>query len=1225
MAVSPALTTPERSALAGVSALQRYLSPVPDVTVATARINQSTFTYPLMQLTVDTTSGWSGVKAGMAVKIGTAAGLADVGMYRVRLTPGSTTLYIGETSSQDAGQIPIAIRSAGFADNQYVTVIQDWHISAILPVINPTTGATFEDGTLAVSTNNTTPPPLVNVVVNGRRNHLATLIADGATFALSAVATPTSWPTSTGETFTYLWTTPSSGWSSVSGTTTTTLTASVAPGKYALYLTVTGSLSGATQRVAFIHIHDASTNPPLLISEMPRSDNRDRTGRKMSFDLYNNRLASIPNGAACLYFEMSTWANQWTNSTGTLAEALDSSETGVDVSSGALFAIGNILLIEGEQMLVTAKSVNTLTVTRGYNGTTAAAHVTGLVVYVYSPATDVPTATRQMIGWVQRQDKSAENGLRQATIDLISPSYLLGALNSTSQIVQFVASPANWQQVKPTLSTASFMAWYMLRWRVANVLLLFNFTPFSVAAAGQRLPSWTVDKGTVLQQIQNLATERGNFGCDSEGEFYFLRTPQLVNYADRASIIVRDSVDASIYSSASNPRELTNRAQQVRGEAFSWDGSAVLPTPYYSDAPKVPAQGASQIKLPAQVVTGQAELNQLTGDRYAQANNPYPTVTCTVKRNRDVIEPAQMEFVAITIPANLSADGTAYSGNIVPLSVTKTHNPDGTSDITVAGEGETHGVPGSTVPVPVPNDSLYTPGYVPTPLDALPPLSLGDFDSIIVPASVPSAQGSPVSPGKGAIWVNAAGTAIKRTLDITLEPPTVDDVTPSDAFFTDFVMVVHDKSTNFSRGAYALGNDGTDSKIAYTTDIYADTVIWTVGAAMTGIYTQMESAGLPSLAGGVVAYCPATDEVQQLAYDFSIDEQGWIAYSGSGIGDQAAYVPLTGWGHKVPNDSRITIWITFGAPINITSVRVVRNAPVTAGTVRTQSLYHISGGVVSTLYAVSDAAITDITYPLSIFAAPTLGIDVVGDIFATGTPVPGQIIRVVVTHSGAGPTNAVVSVSTDYGATSTPTVIGDTPGPDAAFCLSRFGVVALAAVDEALEKAATFGGAFSSVTGGGTTATWPLAARIPWKIIGDPSRTNNGTSPDFYLASEAAISTESLWKVKAGVQTAITPDVSGTNALAPTSNSIGTYASNRICFIGDIGGTRRIFSSKDSGATWVYSTVTGTTSVRAQRFSSSGLIWIAATTSDVKYSDDGGISWDTRTVSGGGLQAEIFG
>lgn len=1234
MSVSPSLTNAERSALTGVSTLLRYLSPVPDVDVASARINQSVFSYPLAQITVDTTSGWSSVRAGDTVFIGTSAGASDVGVYRVRLTPGPTTLYIGETSSQDVGELPIAIRTASFADNQYVTVKRRFDLWSVLPTINATTGAIYEDWNLTSGTYNTTPPPLVSVVINNRRNHLATKIADGDTLSVTMTATPTSWPTSSGESFTYAWTIPAAGWSSVSGASSATCTADVDPGNYVIYLSVTGSGSGTTQRALIVHVHDDSTNPAVLISEMPRSDSRDRTGRRMSFDLYNNRLASLPNGAMCLYFEMATWANQWQDSGAALNGAIDDTQTDITVTDGSVFAVDDVLMIAQEQMLITAIAVDVLTVTRGYDGTTAAAQADGSTIYVYAPATDVPTATTQMAGWIQRQDKSGESGLRQATIDLLSPSLILGQLNSTSQIITAVSSPSTWQEVKPALSTSAFLIWYMLKWRCANVLLLFNYTPFSVSAAGQRLPSWVVDKGTVLQQLQLLATERRNVGCDSEGEIYYLNTPNLVAYADRGSIVVRDSVDASIYASVSNPRELLNRVQQVRGEAFSWDGSAVLPTPYYSDAPKVPGQGTAQIKLPAQVVTGQSELNQLTGDRYAQANNPYPSITYTVRKNRDVIEPAQMEFVSVTIPDYLSATGTAFTSNIVPLTVTKAHNPDGTSDLTTTGEGETHNLPGSDVPVPVPNDNVYMPDYTPVPIDPLPAPNLGDVGSVIVPASVPSPQGATVSPGKGAIWVSADGSAIKRTLDISVEPPVVDDVTPSDAFFTAWVMVVHDKSSNFSRAAYALGNNGTDSKIAYTTDIYADTVVWEVGSTLTGVYTQMESAGLASLAGGIVVY-QQTSDVWSHTIDLADTLDGFVV-SPSGAG---AWVPGSG--------------VTTGDYANFRLAQIERTIPATTITSVTMTFDITKGtyeGVTPAITIFLDVVLVASAYPADIpdgtdrtfsWSGVRTGVTSItpGIVTSYDAAPPysysgsGLLKRLVITGTGTNPFtglsagSSVVSSSTDYGSTWTTRIVGDSPDGAGAFCLSRFGTVALAANDGSLKKATTFGGAFGSVTGGTTTGTYPLAARVPWYRIRSTSggATNNSTSPDYYLSSAAAISTESLWKIVSGVKSAITPSVSGTKALGALTNGIGTYGANRVCFIGDVSGTRYIFRSTNAGSTWTRVAVSGANSVRAQRFSPSGLVWIAGTATDIRYSTDGGTSWPSRTVSGGAVYVELMG
>ena len=59
-----------------------------------------------------------------------------------------------------------------------------------------------------------------------------------------------------------------------------------------------------------------------------------------------------------------------TNATSLLAEALDTSETAIDVDDGSEFKLLNVIEVGTEQMKITAISSNTLTVTRGFNSTT---------------------------------------------------------------------------------------------------------------------------------------------------------------------------------------------------------------------------------------------------------------------------------------------------------------------------------------------------------------------------------------------------------------------------------------------------------------------------------------------------------------------------------------------------------------------------------------------------------------------------------------------------------------------------------------------------------------------------------------------------------------------------------------------------------------------------------------------------------------------------------------
>lgn len=68
---------------------------------------------------------------------------------------------------------------------------------------------------------------------------------------------------------------------------------------------------------------------------------------------------------------------------GTTAEALDSSELGIDLTGGHLVTAGRTILIGTEQIYVASVSTNTATVERGVNGTTAAAHLTGATVSIY--------------------------------------------------------------------------------------------------------------------------------------------------------------------------------------------------------------------------------------------------------------------------------------------------------------------------------------------------------------------------------------------------------------------------------------------------------------------------------------------------------------------------------------------------------------------------------------------------------------------------------------------------------------------------------------------------------------------------------------------------------------------------------------------------------------------------------------------------------------------------
>lgn len=62
---------------------------------------------------------------------------------------------------------------------------------------------------------------------------------------------------------------------------------------------------------------------------------------------------------------------------GVISEDLDASETGIDVSDASKLVINKAYKIDNEEIYITTINSNTLTVTRGYNSTTAATHSNG--------------------------------------------------------------------------------------------------------------------------------------------------------------------------------------------------------------------------------------------------------------------------------------------------------------------------------------------------------------------------------------------------------------------------------------------------------------------------------------------------------------------------------------------------------------------------------------------------------------------------------------------------------------------------------------------------------------------------------------------------------------------------------------------------------------------------------------------------------------------------------
>jgi len=93
---------------------------------------------------------------------------------------------------------------------------------------------------------------------------------------------------------------------------------------------------------------------------------------------------SFPTGAKGIEV-VGTWGyyDERTTPTSLMAEALDATETAIDVDDGTEFKIGHTILVDSEQMFISGISTNTLTVTRGVNDTTGATHSDDAAIQIY--------------------------------------------------------------------------------------------------------------------------------------------------------------------------------------------------------------------------------------------------------------------------------------------------------------------------------------------------------------------------------------------------------------------------------------------------------------------------------------------------------------------------------------------------------------------------------------------------------------------------------------------------------------------------------------------------------------------------------------------------------------------------------------------------------------------------------------------------------------------------
>jgi|TARA_Y100000310_G_C20664253_1_gene806562 hypothetical protein len=140
------------------------------------------------------------------------------------------------------------------------------------------------------------------------------------------------------------------------------------------------------QKRAFIHRADSSeesSNSGVTVENIAKAIDANTS----TYATFTSNQSNANNIDSTTYkFKVHSVSGKSSNSfkflQTTASEAIDDSETGIDIASASNVTVYDIIKINEEQMRVTAIASNTLTVERGFDGTTAAAHDNGSEIMI---------------------------------------------------------------------------------------------------------------------------------------------------------------------------------------------------------------------------------------------------------------------------------------------------------------------------------------------------------------------------------------------------------------------------------------------------------------------------------------------------------------------------------------------------------------------------------------------------------------------------------------------------------------------------------------------------------------------------------------------------------------------------------------------------------------------------------------------------------------------------
>lgn len=790
---------------------------------------------------------------------------------------------------------------------------------------------------------------------------------------------------------------------------------------------------------------------------------------------------------------------------------------------------------------------------------------------------DAPPGREHMkfIGWIDEEPNARKatktGGTDSVTLNCIDVAGRLKKLPGFSQTLTYNPSPTTWYQWSD-LTIDSYLA-SLIYWQTTATKLA-NFTWSGIFYPVTNLIS--DGKQDFHSQFDKLAGAICfALTTDQWGRLAINPDPNLQLSRTNAVQLAANDNDYGNLTFSGTPYP---KVAWLHSSAIVASNSAVVPV--FCDAPgQSPGQGPADQTVGNRLVQSLFELLIQEGHRYAALNAPIGPITLPLIRPGDVgINPGFMTWITLNAAPFLRLFNIS-SNRLLPIErdTTYTYSKVGvTKKVSVKAIVETVGLPAVQ--------------YIP-PVNALPnsigPAVVNPIDPtqyIIAkpgtgqgPNNLPNTPNSIPSDGNAAPWIRNNKVYVSR--DFLTGNTTAKDITPTGAYT--FVGIADNPNVSANNELYVLGNDGANSYVWHTVNAFAATVVWTISAAIIGIYQDIRELAAP---GSVAIYSanPIPSGVVPLAYNP-------FGAGGSGPSSIAVGTPfdLT----LTPFSGVYNGGVIFDVCANIT---VISTTGLTPGAGFNSSVYFCDG-------TVSNAT------------GYQLGSHLVATIYGGNSTTPGHMTLQIDSLV------ALVAFSTDHGATF-PTIIpvGTSPGLEGGFDTNELQSSSLAATNNQANYATTVGGTFTPDPNG-AAASSPLCLEAPWFRLGSNSVLNGPGQPDYLMMLATG-----LFKILAGLAAVnITP--SGATGVA-CNNAITTWRGTTFAVIMAVSGVTHVFTSTNTGASWTdRGAFANAVYIRFRRVGGSGVQLFLAHGTGISYSANLGASWTTISLPGSGNVIAVEG